>query len=108
MEHIEYINAPQQWLFSVADNKAIDLLRRHHEEISLTDDLKVPHNCEIPTQSIAIHLAFQHIDPLSQKILHMHFWEGYTHKEIAAELNMTCGNVRQKVSRAYKILEKFL
>ncbi len=108
MEYREYINSPQQWLFSVADNKAIDLIRKQHIELSLPDDLKAPPQFEISTPNIAIQLAFEHIDPISRQILHMHFWEGYSHKEIAAQLNMSCGNVRQKASRAYKILEKFL
>lgn len=106
-EH-EFIDSPQQWLFAMADHKAIDFLRMQHGEIAYSDDLKTSPTCEIPTQNLALQFAFKQIDPLSQKILIMHFWEGYSHKEIAAMLQMTCGNVRLKVSRAYKILEKYL
>ncbi len=108
MEHTEYIKAPQKWIFSVADNKAIDLLRRRHEEVPLSDNMKASPIFEVSTQNVAIQLAFEHLDPVSQKILIMHFWEGYSHKEIASMLNMTCGNVRLKASRAYKTLEKYL
>ena len=107
MEHKEYINAPQQWLFSIANNKAVDFIKKHQKEIPLTTDTGASPACEISTQNIAIQLAFEHIDPVSQKILIMHFWEGFGHAEIAKALNMTCGNVRQKASRAYKILKRF-
>ena len=106
-EH-DYIDSPQQWLFAMADHKASNLLKMKHGEIAFLDDLNASPLCEISTQDVSIQLAFQHLDPLSQKILIMHFWEGYSHKEIAKELNMTCGNVRLKASRAYKILEKYL
>lgn len=103
-----YIEAPQRWLFALADNKAIDFLRRQQNEIAFSDDMNASPVCEIPTQNITIRLAFEHIDPQSQKILMMHFWEGYNYKEIAEALNLSCGNVRLKASRAYKILKDFL
>ncbi len=103
-----FIDSPQQWLFAMADHKAADSFRAQCKETSYSDDLKAPPVCEIPTQSIAIRLALEQIDPISQKILLMHFWEGYSHEEIAKELNMSCGNVRLKASRAYKILKDLL
>lgn len=107
-EEFGYVNSPLQWLFKVADNKAIDLLRNRHEEIAYSDALNVSADFHDSYLCAEVQLAFKHIDPLSRRILVMHFWEGYSHKEIAAILNLTCGNVRLKASRAYKILEKFL
>ena len=98
-EH-EFVNAP--------DNKATDILRTHHEEVAYTDALNSSPDFDYSYLCADVQLAFEHIDPLSRKILYLHFWEGYSHKEIAAMLNMTCGNVRLKASRAYKILEKYL
>lgn len=106
-EH-EYVNAPTQWLYAMADNKATDILRTRHEEVAYTDALSPTPDFDYSGLCADVQLAFEHIDPLSRKILYLHFWEGYSHKEIAAMLNMTCGNVRLKASRAYKILEKYL
>ncbi len=106
-EH-DYVNAPTQWLFAMADNKAIDILRTRHEEVAYTDALGPTPDFDYSGLSADVHLAFEHIDPLSRKILYLHFWVGYSHKDIAAMLHMTCGNVRLKASRAYKILKKYL
>lgn len=104
----EYINAPTQWLFAIADNKATDILRTHHEEVAYTDALSPTTDFDYSGLCANVQLAFGHINVQSRKILYLHFWEGFGHKEIATMLNMTCGNVRLKASRAYKILEKYL
>lgn len=103
-----YINSPLQWLFTISDHKATDAIRKRHEEMAYTDALNASADFDYSFLGADVQLAFSHLDPLSRQILVMHFWEGYTHKEIAALLNITCGNVRLKVSRAYKILQKFL
>ncbi len=104
----ESVQFPAQWLFTIADNKAIDILRKTHEELSYTDTFRLSPDPDYSHLSADIRLAFGHLDPLSRQILYLHFWEGYSHTEIASMLHMSCGNVRLKVSRAYKILEKFL
>lgn len=104
----EYVTAPIKWLFALADNKATDILRTRHEEIAYNDVLGPPPDFDYSCLSAEVRLAFEQIDPQSRAILYLHFWEGYSHEEIADMFHITCGNVRLKVSRAYKIIKKFL
>lgn len=110
LEPREYkeIASPTQWLFAIADNKAIDCLRSRHEEIAYADTLDSGRNFDYSYLSAEVQFAFEQIDALSRTILHLRFWEGYNHKEIAAMLHMSCGNVRLKVSRAYQEIKKYL
>lgn len=102
------IDSPTQWILAVADNKAIDFLRTHHEDFAYTDALNSTFDLNYSFLGTDIQLAFVHIDSLSRKILYMHFWEGYSYKQIAEILHVTSGNVRLKASRAYKELKKHL
>ena len=47
------------------------------------------------------------LDKTSQTILYMHFWEGYSLKEVADVLGIEYANLRKRVSRAYAELKKF-
>ena len=51
---------------------------------------------------------FERLDECTQKILYLHIWEGYSQKEIAEMMEMSCTNVRKKASRGYELIKKLL
>lgn len=99
---------PTTWLMRLADNHATDLLRLRHEEIALTENIQVPFSIDNAILHTDLQAVLKHLDPLSQQIIYLHVWEGYSHQEIAEELHITCTNVRVRMSRAYKIIKNFL
>ncbi len=97
----DYVEHPYSWIMKVADNIAIDQIRSSHIESPLTDSFLEPFDVQLVDDGEVIKY-FEFLDETTQRILYMYFWEGYSLKEIAAVLNIKYGNVRAKVSRAYK------
>ena len=55
---------------------------------------------------LEVKRALSKLDKLSQQIIYLHYWEGYSLKELATEFNLSYGSIRTKVSRAYDELKK--
>ena len=92
----------------MADNKAIDKLRSQHKEVALTENQSVPFCLDNLILKEDVKKCFESLDRESQYILYLHIWEGYSHKEIAEIMLLSCGNVRTKVSCAYAQIKKML
>ena len=104
----EYVEYPTAWVYALADNKVKDILRATHDEIALSDLCTASFDLDDTILSVDIKSALLHLDEMSQQILYLHIWEGYSYKEIALELNLGYANVRVKASRALKTLKKHL
>ena len=104
----EYIDYPTSWIYTVADNMIKDVLRVTQKDEELTETVASPFNVDKVILSMDIKNALAHLDEVSKKIIYLHFWEGYSLKEIAHELQISYANVRAKASRAYKTLKKYL
>lgn len=102
------IEHPTTWLMRLAENKAKDILRVRHEEVSLSELLPVPFCIDSTILRADMQAIFRKLDPLTQQIIYLHIWEDYSYQEIADELHISCSNVRVKVSRAYKLIKKLL
>lgn len=104
-----YISHPTAWLFTTAENRAKDFLKKHREEYTLDDKIYAcPYTVDNSLLDIDLQKAFSKLDETSQKILYLYYWEGYDFYEIAKMLSLKPGNVRTKASRAYKILKSLL
>lgn len=103
-----YIDYPTSWLFTIAENDVKDHLKAQYRELPLLESTAVPYDFDREILSSDMQAAFAHLDKDAQMILYLHHWEGYAHDEIAKELHISPSNVRVKVSRAYKILKKYL
>lgn len=104
-KHIEY---PAAWLFRLADNYIIDKLRIAHRDEELVETIADKFDLEQIVLDNEVKEAVSMLDELTQKIIYMHFWEGYSLKELEVELKLSYGNIRTRVSRGYKILKKYL
>lgn len=109
METPKYIEYPTAWLYRLADNYIIDQLRRTHQneelfETTISDKFDI----EKIVIDHDVKEAMSNLDELTQKILYLHYWEGYSFKELEAELAISYGSIRTRASRAYQILKKYL
>lgn len=108
LENAPTVEFPTTWLYRVADHKAIDRIRREEEVCSLSDTYPDTFFLDDLVLKEDVRQALKTLDPLSQTILIMHHYEGYSHKEIAEELHISCANVRTKASRAYAAMNSYL
>ncbi len=108
LEMKEFIEYPTAWLFMLADNKVKDILRLKHDEIELSELFQAPFDLDDTIVSVDIKRAMLHLDNMSQQIIYLNIWEGYSLKEIAQELGLGYANVRIKSSRVLKTLKKYL
>lgn len=108
MEPPQYVKYPTAWLFRIADNYIIDKLRTKHREEEFFESIADRFDIEQVVIDHEVQEAMLNLDELSQKVLYLHYWEGYSLKELAIELNLSYSSIRTRVSRAYKKLQKYL
>lgn len=103
-----YIEYPASWLYTMADNRAKDVLRATHRETQLPEVLAASFDPDKTIVNAEMRRALCVLEEDARYILYLHYWEGYSLKEIAQETGMSYTNVRAKVSRAYQKLIKIL
>lgn len=100
------ITHPTAWIFRLAENIAVDKIRKSNHELPLKEMVSTPLNMDTHIDDGELKIYFMGLDETTQKILYMYYWEGYSLKEISLELGIKYANLRVKVSRAYSKLKK--
>lgn len=111
----------KNWLSRITRNRAIDVLRRHrtHPEQHAVDwaDPSVQNRPDpkFPPHAIELSLEREHIRTVvaklpesQQQALHMAYFQGYTHQEIADLLNEPLGTIKTRIRLAMQKLREFL
>ena len=104
------------WLYILAKNRLKNYYRDKKPVVSIEDQITEPEaNVDYANQVVHIMAcrelaakALQQLDPRSQKIIVLRFFQGKSHEEIADMMGLTTGNVRVIQSRALKAMEEFL
>lgn len=104
------------WIFSIARNLRIDAFRRQHRpEIELNEPIFVPEEVAEPDavldqrrQAVAIHIALAALPQEQARIIHLSFFEGKPHAEIAIELDIPLGTVKSRMRLAFQRFRKML
>lgn len=102
------------WISRLAKNMAIDQLRKKshinsnkhvdiHEKVT---DIDQKLSYKINTDLIGIKTLTSGMNPMQKMLLNMVYFEGYTHNEIAEELNLPLGTVKSKIRFALLELRK--
>jgi RNA polymerase sigma factor (sigma-70 family) len=102
------------WMSRLAKNLAIDQLRRkshinsakHIDIAEKIQDIDNNLNYKINTEVIGIRSLTTKMSPLQRLLLNMVYFEGYTHNEIAEELELPLGTVKSKIRFALLELRK--
>jgi len=102
------------WMSRLAKNMAIDQVRRkshvntskHVDIEEKVGDIDQKLSYKINTDIIGIRKLTTAMNPMQRLLLNMVYFEGYTHTEIAEELNLPLGTVKSRIRFALLELRK--
>ena len=104
------------WLMMICRSRAIDALRRLDEAESHAEPELMRNNSELSKNSpldillllereTDIHIAMYSLNALQRQLVAMAFFKGYTHEEIALQMQMPLGTVKSNIKRAQNKLK---
>ncbi len=103
------------WAFAIAKYRLHDHLRAHYAdhlrfaaELTEAENISASDVTEIPFSYESIKEEVRQLPEKQAKILHLMHSEGYTAKEVAAQIGMNESAVKVAAHRAYKVLKKKL
>jgi RNA polymerase sigma factor (sigma-70 family) len=109
-------SAASTWVFSIAQNRRVDIHRRSHEhlftdaDLSLIPDDNADHETSIDAtrRERHVHTALDAL-PLDQfKMVQLAFFEGLSHSTIAAQTRIPVGTVKSRLRLAFSRLRRLL
>ena len=111
----DVISSFKGWLRKIMVYTAIDHFRKHHkhQEVAELDTTLVhlPANTENVHDKMSydeiIHFI-QHLSPAYRTVLNLFIIEGFSHEEIANQLQISIGTSKSNLSKARKQLQKIL
>ena len=104
------------WLFRIARNRRIDLVRRDHSDrIDLGDPLLLPAEPPAPDATVetedrerVVRNALATLPPEQVELVRMAFFLGRSHAEIAAATGLPLGTVKSRIRLAFGKLKMLL
>ena len=103
---------PMAWVFTIARNLSISKLRskQKNDSIEMADienDLNFSYISD-PEDQLVLRTALKILSSEETEIILLHAVSGYTHREIAKNLDMNLSTVLSKYHRGLKKLKKYL
>lgn len=106
--------APSTWIFTIARNKKIDLLRKHSRfyrddsELETIEDTSLDQNQHLQTaqENEALMDVINALPEEQADLLHKSFFEDKSHQEIADETGIALGTVKSRIRLALERLRK--
>jgi RNA polymerase sigma factor (sigma-70 family) len=102
------------WMANLAKNTAIDQLKTKHsknssktDDINNTVDLDYKNPIHFNTDIIGMQQLIFNLKPDQEKILNMVYFKGYTHAEVAEQLNIPLGTIKTKIRLSIIELRKY-
>jgi RNA polymerase sigma factor (sigma-70 family) len=109
------------WLFKIANNNAIDFLRKQHTKtisidsqgrdadednpVQLQSDGPDPEEILISKQKTEfLKTIVNELKPRYSRLVHLRYFEEYSYEEIAQSLNLPIGTVKAQLFRAKELL----
>lgn len=101
------------WLFRMAQNTAIDLIRKRKKPSApieeaghmASHDLPVDQQAEWQEKKAEIETAVQHLSIEQQKMIDLFYFKGHTHETIADMCDIPLGTVKSRIRLALKKLK---
>lgn len=104
-KNLEYIKNPIGWIYKVCDNIAINTYRKEAKYVSLSD-FEFEYYKEDIDNILDIKNLMNELDAFERKVIYLHFFEGYTLKEISHNIGIKYDNFRKRYSAILKKLNK--
>jgi RNA polymerase sigma-70 factor (ECF subfamily) len=107
---------PATWIFTIARNRRIDVLRRHvFTEVDLQDPALVGDDpaqpdteIEATEREIHVRAAMQKLPDEQAELVHMAFFNDWSHSQIAEKLSLPLGTVKSRLRLAFGRLREAL
>jgi RNA polymerase sigma factor (sigma-70 family) len=106
------------WLMMICRSRSIDILRTVKSEDSYEELAETLTNTSNQTSVLDILLmiesdsevqtAISTLNPLQRQLISLVFFKGYTHEQIAAQMDMPLGTIKTNIRRAQTKLMNFL
>ena len=96
----------RRWVFRVCINTCknkLDYLKRHRSE-ELNENLRADIE-SAPTEDYDVANAINNLAPIYKDVIHLHYYEGYSIKEIADILKKGESSIKMRLVRAREILK---
>ena len=108
--------AASTWIFTIARNRRIDILRRQKfPEIDADDPTLVPEQPALPDDELigqregeTVRLALEKLAPEQRELVRLAFYNGWSHTKIAADTNLPLGTVKSRLRLAFARLRNEL
>lgn len=108
--------AASTWIFTIARNRRIDLLRRQKfPEIQPDDPVLVPETIRQPDEEVIsarqdahVRVALDSLPPEQRELVRLAFYNGWSHSKIAADTNLPLGTVKSRLRLAFSRLRNQL
>lgn len=105
---------PLAWMAAIARNRAIDRLRAERARgfVAFTD--QVPdvaaetHDAFVTVEALAVRRALSDLRPEFRQAVMLSYFQGYTHTELAAVMNVPVGTAKSWVRRGLAALKEAL
>jgi len=97
------------WIFRIARNRRIDVFRRaRRPDLDPEETLLLPAGADAPDARIEametetrVRAAMKDLPPEQVSLLHLAFYEGLSHSEIAGKLGLPLGTVKSRIRLAF-------
>lgn len=99
-----YIESPNAWVYTVADNIAKSYIVKNKPFVEFKGDECVEFVTDVYDKE-TVAAVFKNLDDTDKAIFGYHYFEGYSLKEIAPMLQMTYESVKKRHVRALKKLK---
>lgn len=100
------------WMYRLATNVALNRLRRSSRRPDVEAAAELGSPARAPDDGIltrrALNLALDRLPPGYRQVLVLHDVEGWTHQEIARELEVTAGTSKSQLHKARARMRDFL
>ncbi len=93
-------SAIKTWLYRIAVNESLGLLRKRRDTPELSDHLPAQDGCLLLVDQLAVRDALARTKPAHRAILVLRFWEGLNYEEIAVVLGISLSAAKMRLMRA--------
>ena len=100
-------NNPRAWIFTIAKNKAINIVKKDSRTVSIDDEMIEESNLENTIiDRMQLDALFSVLSDQDKKIVVLHAVYGFKHREIAEMLNLPPGTIMRRYKQSIDKMKK--